>query len=160
MVSFWHLFNDSKFANKFEQKHCGPISDCPLKRRVINCLFLSNMFHFSCSKISVSAICLASNASRIKIVNTDQFILLEVLSGPTILGSSTKVDDSLTNSIKNMTEHSYKSWFQKNFSIGFPCQSAFRLFYLFIFGEGAVKRVGKVRENEQVWRSKEIFLAL
>ena len=40
--------------------------------------FLSNRFHFSCSKISVSAICLASNASRNKIVNTDQFILLEV----------------------------------------------------------------------------------
>ena len=39
---------------------------------------LSNMFHFSCSKIGVSAICLASNASRNKIVNTDQFILLEV----------------------------------------------------------------------------------
>ena len=85
------------------------------------------MFHFSCSKISVSAICLASNASRIKIVNTDQFILLEVLSGPTILGSWSKIDDSLTNSITNMAEHSHKSWA--------PCQSSFRLFF---FGGGGV----------------------
>ena len=29
ILSFWYLFNDSKFANNYEQKHCGPISDCP-----------------------------------------------------------------------------------------------------------------------------------
>ena len=41
-----------------------------------------------------------------------------------------KIDDSLTNSITNMAEHSHQSWavnwFLKNFSIGFPC----RLFFL------------------------------
>ena len=37
-------------------------------------------------------------------------------------------------SITNMAEHSPTSlavnWFLKNFSIGFPCQSSFRLFFL------------------------------
>ena len=70
-------------------------------------------------------------------MNTDQFIILEVGSGPTILGSWTKIDDSLTNSITNMAEHSHMSWavnwFLKNFNIGFPCQSSYRLFLRFFF---------------------------
>ena len=38
----------------------------------------------------------------LKIVNTDQFILLEVRYGPTIFRSWTKIADSLTNSIANV----------------------------------------------------------
>ena len=53
-------------------------------------------------------------------------------------------------------EHSHKSravnWFLKNFSIDFPCQSSFRLFFFFFLGGGAVKSVGKDRENGQVWQ--------
>ena len=54
---------------------------------------------------------------------------------------------SLTNSIINMAEHSHKSWavnwFLKNFNIGFPCQSSFRLFFFWGGGGGGVvKSVG------------------
>ena len=54
---------------------------------------------------------------------------------------------SLTNSVTNMAEHSHKSWavnwFLKYFSIAFPCQSSFRLFFFVcVGGGGAVKSVG------------------
>ena len=87
-------------------------------------------------------------------MNTDQFILLEVLSGPTILGSWTKIDDSLTNSITSMAEHSHHELgcqlVSEKISIGFPCQSSFILlfffFLFFFFGGGwgweSVKSVG------------------
>ena len=50
------------------------------------------------------------------------------------------IDDSLTNSITNMAEHSHKiwavNWFLKNFSIGFPLPKLFQTVFFFLGGGG------------------------
>ena len=93
IVSFWYPFNDPKFANRYKQKTLW--TQIRLLLRVINWLFLSNMFHFS----SLKCFCNSSSIQCLKVVNPDQFILLEVWSGPTILGPWTKIDAGLVGGV-------------------------------------------------------------